>query len=1510
MLLRLQQVAGNAAVDSLLTQPGPAGRHREDGRPAQSDTHHDDLAAGRDAHGAREAPSDGGTREPKSAISLALRGASSLPKSPQLARRPAPVPPKAPQPAAPTSTVGAAPAAPAPISAPGAPGMAEASGPPPVATEAPAHDSAAGGDDGTPPPPAPGLADDDLEHLDQALDAPSVTSLAEGVDGASANPTDEAAARGGGDAPPLTDEGEASEEPTPGDLAAGPDQASDVAASGAEPTTESSPETPNVPEPAVEEPPSGESPSEESTTAREGAPGESAPDDTAVQGEVAAAAQGEVEEASAEGPDPATGGGGGGAGGAIEDPPTPALPEVSSAPPETAMASLATLRPTQMAATVSGVESAASRAVGREQARLAAAPPRHTPLAAGSVATPASELIPASGATSNARFAQAPAGQPRPQATPAPLPAPSPPALGRVPAPSLTAAPQGELTQDSARELATSIERLPARDTGVQTTPGPAPQLRLAGDADPGQVAAQQAHLLQGAAHARGEGARDAAEPLGEDAVRPTTPVETLEAEGTDPAPGRDDAAAAAPTADEPADANGSGDDAAVNAVAEEQQGPALRAAASSAAGSMTASRQQHADQERTQRQESAQQIASMEQQHAQAESAERGSVRTEVANQRSQWRAEQHTLVAGAHAEAAAATTQAGQTIDTERAQAQTEAATAHAQGAQEATEAQQEGEREAARHRDEARQESGDGGFFGWVASRATALFDRVKQGISAAFERARQAVRAAIERAQQLAAAVIERARQAVVAAIRAAGAVLTAIGDRLLAGFPALRDRFRNAIRDAVRRAESVVNRLAEGLKAGVRAALGLLGRALTAALSGLEAGLKAAVDRVAAVVQGAISAARAALQAIGAFMAIARDVAANPGAWLRNLAAAVMDGLRNHLWKALKTAVQQWFNDKVEQVLGLGRAVWNLLTRGGISLAQIGRMAWEGIKQAIPAALIGLLVEKLASMIIPAAGAVLAIIQGLQAAWGAVSRVLQAIDRFITFLKAVKSGNGGPAFAGAVAAAGVAVVDFVSNWLLARLARGASAVAGRIRAIAQRIGGALRRVGRRIGGAVRRIGARMGGRIRDVRDRFRRWRDARRDRRDRQRGRDPSERRRREERAKQDRLDRAVRELRPRLAPLIDRGTTGLRLQAQLLYWRLRYRLTSLSIDRSSNTARIRATVNPSADVAEAVRIIGSQLHDILWEVGQSLITDPALAEQVARIRGDREEGLGLQGQGANRASSSYSNLPPPADRPHAPGTTRPAESPAAEAAALRTSSGVNPRYPYQMEHVEMVPATTDRAAVLITEQQSQHAGPGSMKVRSIGGHGHYDPNVINALQAAHAVGMTPQQVRTSVYEILQGRHPTAPQLSDNQELTQRLASVGRLMFTVEPARHSGAMATSFMGWELAGTPGAGAADQPWGQHVAIGNNPMAPVGATDEARSSRIPEADRTAAQAIASRAHLEREVAVVIRYLEMLNRPPNEPIFAHTQACVDWIRTSLREHLAQRLRGVVSTER
>ena len=142
----------------------------------------------------------------------------------------------------------------------------------------------------------------------------------------------------------------------------------------------------------------------------------------------------------------------------------------------------------------------------------------------------------------------------------------------------------------------------------------------------------------------------------------------------------------------------------------------------------------------------------------------------------------------------------------------------------------------------------------------------------------------------------------------------------------------------------------------------------------------------------------------------------------------------------------------------------------------------GRWCWEGIKAAIPTALIALLVEKLVSLLMPAAGAVLLIIQGLQAAWGAAGRILQAFEKFFTFLRAVKTGRAGAQFAAAVAAAAIAVLDFLSNFLLARLARGASRVGQRLRSIAQRIGQRLRRVvsgiGRRLGRVGRRIGARL------------------------------------------------------------------------------------------------------------------------------------------------------------------------------------------------------------------------------------------------------------------------------------------------------------------------------------------------------------------------------------------------------------------------------------------------
>ena len=100
----------------------------------------------------------------------------------------------------------------------------------------------------------------------------------------------------------------------------------------------------------------------------------------------------------------------------------------------------------------------------------------------------------------------------------------------------------------------------------------------------------------------------------------------------------------------------------------------------------------------------------------------------------------------------------------------------------------------------------------------------------------------------------------------------------------------------------------------------------VGNALKQGLDLLKKGISAAINAVKNVVKAAIEKAKAMIAALAQFAVIIKDVAANPGQWLSNLGAAVMDGIKNHLWKALKTAVQTWFNEKLESLLGLGKSV--------------------------------------------------------------------------------------------------------------------------------------------------------------------------------------------------------------------------------------------------------------------------------------------------------------------------------------------------------------------------------------------------------------------------------------------------------------------------------------------------------------------------------------------------------------------------------------------------------
>jgi len=306
--------------------------------------------------------------------------------------------------------------------------------------------------------------------------------------------------------------------------------------------------------------------------------------------------------------------------------------------------------------------------------------------------------------------------------------------------------------------------------------------------------------------------------------------------------------------------------------------------------------------------------------------------------------------------------------------------------------------------------------------------------------------------------------------------------------------------------------------------------------------------------------------------------------------LSNLGAGANDGIRNHFWGAFQTAVQEWFSQKVEEVLGLGITIWNVLKQGGINVAEVGKMAWEGIKSAIPGVLIQILIEKVVSMIVPAAGTVMLIIEGLQAAWGTVSRILQAFERFMAFLKAVKTGQAGPPFGAALASAGVVVIDFVANWLLKRLRGPASKVAGKIKEIATKIGNKVKKVLKKLGKKFGKFKDKFFGKKKGKGDQGKGRQSN---------SKDNNKNKEDQERKKQEKLDRAVEAIQPQVDQMLTRGTTKLVLRAKLLFWKVRYRLTSLTLDSSG---KIEATVNPKKVVANGRKLKPSELGQILEPV--------------------------------------------------------------------------------------------------------------------------------------------------------------------------------------------------------------------------------------------------------------------------------------------------------------------
>ena len=748
------------------------------------------------------------------------------------------------------------------------------------------------------------------------------------------------------------------------------------------------------------------------------------------------------------GGDESGGGGGGGGGSAVPDKPMPEVPNVSSEAPGAALAKVGQLPPIQMKQALGGVNAAVSKSAGEEREDLAANPPEMERPTGSSRNLHGKQFAEATnGGKESAKVKQAEEGADQPTPEPKPMGELPPSPAERVSEPAVTGTENGELSKSDTSRMSNSLGSLPTVDPGSKATAGPAPQVALIGNADPAQTDDQRASLQASVSATEAQGRQDVAQEMGENTkIYPSVPPETLTAKVPRGGAGAGGAGGGEGEIGEHPEA--------LSFIAQKQKGGEIQAAAAKAQGDLTTKKSEYNGKVGDEKAKSAKEVADLEAKSTADQAQARSDAQSEVTAKKGEWSEEQQKTVREADTEADGEVAKGRKEIQKQKKEADKEAADQVQKGDEKAESERKKAERDAAKEKKKGKKKSS--GFFGWLASKAKALFNKIKAAVKAVFELARKAIAKAIELAKKAAMWAIEQARKAIVAAIKLVGKALIAIGDRLLAAFPGLRDKFRKFIQDKVDKAVNKVNEYADKLKKGVSALLDALAAGLNKLIGWLEKGMLAVVDAYAAVVDGAIKFAEKVANALGAFVVLIKHIAAGPGNWISNLAAGVVDGIKNHLWKAFKAGVQQWFNSKLEQVLGLGKMVWGLIKSGGLALATVGKMAWAGIKSMIPPTLTRILVEKLVAMIVPAAGAVMVIIEGLQAAWGAVSRIISAFQAFFGFLKSVKAGNSGPKFAIALAAAAIAVIDFVANWLIAKLAKGAAKIGGKIKGLAKKI----------------------------------------------------------------------------------------------------------------------------------------------------------------------------------------------------------------------------------------------------------------------------------------------------------------------------------------------------------------------------------------------------------------------------------------------------------------------
>ncbi|WP_406491784.1 DUF4157 domain-containing protein [Streptomyces sp. NBC_01604] len=729
-------------------------------------------------------------------------------------------------------------------------------------------------------------------------------------------------------------------------------------------------------------------------------------------------------------------------------------PDVSNATPESGLATAGSLKPHQALETLKGVDGAVGRSVEKERSTLRKAPPT-TQRPSGSPRTvPGGPTPAAPGTYTNAKVA-------RTEATPGKTPEitgdqkPEGEVPGaNVPEPSwwdiaVTIGAQlfGKLLKEilPLDDLIDSILGLPTKDEGLQNARvGDAPRLPLENDSDPRRTDEQSGKLDERKTELHRAGRDDAARPMGEDQLYPDVPKETLTGKVAGGKKGGKSSGPRSVSGGVPIES--------ASAVAEHDRGPQIQAGFAEGRNKMGQERQAKDKKATDDRKQHDEDLKSEVDASGKKQADARDKGRSDISDSRDRWREEQDDKVAEID-------DKKGKKYDKVRedVRKKEEDTDKDVDKRTEDDNKKIETEQTTAEQDAEKKQNEGKDDADNWLEDAIEKLkefFEGLKNAIKGIFEKARKAVTDLIDQFKQQVFKLIDDARNWVIDQINTFADALIALGDELLADYPAMRDKWRNTIDGARDWAVQKVNEFADALKEVAGKLLDGLCGALLAGLDLLETGLLAAVDVAESVTVSALEFGAAVVSGLGEWAAIFNDVVSDPGDWISKAGAAAETGAKEHLFNEIRTAVKAWFNQKVQEIIGIPMEDFQELVSGGVTVDQMAQMAWDEAVPQLPFIIGVMVVEKVVAKLIPGAGWVMAVIDALRTAWGALSEILAAFGLFMDFLKSVKSGNGALPFAKAVAAGVVALLELIYEFLI----EGVSRFMGKV---AERLGGMLK-----------------------------------------------------------------------------------------------------------------------------------------------------------------------------------------------------------------------------------------------------------------------------------------------------------------------------------------------------------------------------------------------------------------------------------------------------------------